>query len=56
MQTGLARLYDHEQKEKWHEKKGTEQNEYKIIASLIPVALLFMGLVIGASTVSPLLL
>ena len=52
MQTGLERLYGHEQIHRWHEDKSKPVEEYKVLMSLIPVAILFMTLVLGASTVS----
>eukprot|EP00961_Rhodomonas_salina_P269109 3636368-Rhodomonas_salina.1 len=51
MQTGLERLLGHEQIHKWHEDKSKPVDEMRILLTLIPVAILFMTCVLGASTI-----
>jgi len=51
MTTGLEQLSNFEQShKKWHDD-GKPVNENLILLSLLPVALIFMGLVLGASTI-----
>eukprot|EP00960_Hanusia_phi_P036870 752570-Hanusia_phi.AAC.4 len=51
MKTGLERMLAHESIPRWHEDKKAPVNEFIILAGLLPIALIFMGLVLGASTV-----
>uniref|UniRef100_A0A7S0HFN8 Citrate transporter-like domain-containing protein n=1 Tax=Hanusia phi TaxID=3032 RepID=A0A7S0HFN8_9CRYP len=51
MKTGLERMLAHESIPRWHEDKKAPVNEFIILAGLLPIALIFMSLVLGASTV-----
>ena len=52
MKTGLERMLAHENITRWHEDKKAPVNEFIILAGLLPIALIFMTLVLGASTVA----
>jgi Na+/H+ antiporter NhaD/arsenite permease-like protein len=52
MQTGLERLLHSEMHgAKWHDDKKKPVNEVRVVLKLLPVAVLFMACVLGASTV-----